>query len=402
MQSTQSYFNSILDSKWIKFSNLKYGFLYKKKSKIDVSNGEVIHIGVEEFIHNIMKTKIFRLKKNEHHVIHLCYEFGNYINDLSVDYDAPLVIHLVYKKRIYLKKNKRSEKLNLNVLLKEEKTPTWNNYKKKIIRIRKDILKGKYYQINYTNKYKFNINASVKKVLGKFLEENKNLSVLSHATLLRKLNLIFLSNTPECLFQIVNNKGMKEIKINSYPMKGTLKRKNDSKQMLEKLKDEFYKSKKNSAELDMISDLIRNDLIKLQISEGVNPDAKILKRKIFVKVPGLLQQMSQVQASISSSSNLGKIITSLFPSGSITGSPKLSAITHLKKLEMGRREFYCGTTIYHSKTQCCASVNIRSISIVDGHSMELSAGGGITLLSSAINEWNEMIGKIRSIMSLLM
>ena len=92
----------------------------------------------------------------------------------------------------------------------------------------------------------------------------------------------------------------------------------------------------------------------------------------------------------------------MFPGGSITGAPKKRVMSILHKLEKKPRGFYCGSTLLLTPKKAQASINIRS-AIFDLKTQELSykAGGGITLLSTAQNEFLEMTYKRDSFIKLL-
>ena len=95
--------------------------------------------------------------------------------------------------------------------------------------------------------------------------------------------------------------------------------------------------------------------------------------------------------------SLGKIVEALFPGGSITGAPKKSVVGILDDLENWESGFYCGSTIVLYKEILACSINIRS-AVIDFLKFNIlyGAGGGITLLSSAEEEFCEMQLKVDS------
>jgi anthranilate/para-aminobenzoate synthase component I len=155
---------------------------------------------------------------------------------------------------------------------------------------------------------------------------------------------------------------------------------------------------KNQAELYMITDLLRNDLSKIE-----KPKAQVIKKKSPLRVPGILHQFSLVSVLLNKNTSLYKVISSLFPGGSVTGAPKKRVMEILNDLEFsGKRGFYCGSTIILYKNLKAASINIRSATI-DLNSGEFiyGSGGGVTLLSQVEDEYKEMKLKIGSFINIL-
>ena len=120
------------------------------------------------------------------------------------------------------------------------------------------------------------------------------------------------------------------------PIKGSVKIKGDVKKAWKKLKE----SMKDKGELNMITDLLRNDLSRIE-----KPISKVRKKYVPLLVPGIIHQYSIIDVDLSYKITLLKIIKSLFPGGSITGAPKRRVYQILGSLEKNRRGFYCGSTI---------------------------------------------------------
>ena len=209
-------------------------------------------------------------------------------------------------------------------------------------------------------------------------------------TYIPRLQKMYLSNSPESLF--VTRPKKDSTIVNTFPIKGTASLKKGIKNAFIHLQ----KSIKDRAELDMITDLLRNDLNRIQ-----KPVAQVIKRHFYFSVPHLLQQASWVQAKFHKPLSLWDLIEALFPGGSITGAPKTATIKRIQTLEKNKREFYCGSTILHNHKNCTASINIRS-AIIDFNDKTISyhAGGGITLKSTMQDEWNEMQLKQQSFFKL--
>ncbi|MGB3962072.1 MAG: chorismate-binding protein, partial [Sulfurimonas sp.] len=90
---------------------------------------------------------------------------------------------------------------------------------------------------------------------------------------------------------------------------------------------------------------------------------------------------------------IGDILFSLLPAGSISGTPKKSTLQIIEEVEGYERGFYCGVFgIYDGKT-LDSGVMIRFIEKTqDGYLYK--SGGGITLDSDILVEYNELIDKV--------
>ena len=147
----------------------------------------------------------------------------------------------------------------------------------------------------------------------------------------------------------------------------------------------------------MITDLLRNDLSRIEL-----PKAYVSEKKIFKKVPGLIHQCSKINIELSAKVTLWKVIEKIFPGGSITGAPKVRAMKLIHHLEKRDRGFYCGSTMIFFGPMKSASINIRAgVFDFNNHSLLYQAGGGITLESNADDEFSEMTYKCESFIDTL-
>jgi anthranilate/para-aminobenzoate synthase component I len=373
-----SWFYSKKNSSWYKYEQPVYAYAYNSNYRINLINGEKEYKSIEYFQNALDKKRIF--KTSDYHVIHFFYEWALWQEGLLLDSNELLAIEIQYKNRVKLKYENGCEKSKgpwqFSVLVEPDKKHYVQNLKK----IQEDIKDGKYYQINYTQKWSYHLNKHVREFVEDFLKSADHVSPMAHITSIPYLKKIFLSNSPESLF--VTRKNKFKIIVNTFPIKGT----ESLKQGIKRAKEQLSKSIKDLAELDMITDLLRNDLNRIQ-----KPLAQVKKRRFYFSVPGILQQASWVQAVFENSLTLGDLIRALFPGGSITGAPKVATIKRIQSLEKDKREFYCGSTILHTSQNCAASINIRSATIdLEKNTLSYHAGGGITLKSNIENEWQEM------------
>ncbi|MEX0797982.1 MAG: chorismate-binding protein, partial [Bacteriovoracaceae bacterium] len=221
-----------------------------------------------------------------------------------------------------------------------------------------------------------------------------SLGAYALCSFISELNQLFLSNSPECLFQVRNQEGGSS-SIYSMPIKGTIKINEESER--KKAWSILKNSLKDQAELYMITDLVRNDLTRVQMSP-----AQTRSKKLPLHVPGIVHQYSIVESAINGPLNLRDALKGLFPGGSVTGAPKKRVLKILRDLEEHERGFYCGSTVILHRNLKAASINIRSCEIdFSSREMKYCAGGAITLNSEVQSEFDETYAKMESFLQLL-
>lgn len=319
-------------------------------------------------------------------VFHFYYEFGLLDQDLDylIDNDQPLVIEIEYQRSS--KKAPRKPRLS-ELPLQTLERPSWSEYKEAYNKVQEHLLDGNCYQVNLTYPFDFMTEDVLDpRDIADFFFAQKNLGAYAHSTFFGEE--MILSNSPECLFQY------KENQIFTMPIKGTLKRDG------EEMKDLWKKMKadrKEEGELLMITDLLKNDLNRLD-----KPNAEVIRLRAPLQVPGLLHQYSLISLDLQSPVNLFKTMKSLFPGGSITGAPKKRVLEIIGDVERYKRGIYCGSTLLCYGKKKVASINIRTASInLEDRIWRYGAGGGVTLLSKPVDEFQEMELKVSSFLRLL-
>jgi anthranilate synthase component 1 len=173
--------------------------------------------------------------------------------------------------------------------------------------------------------------------------------------------------------------------IRTKPIKGTRPRGVDA-QADEDLKAELVESPKERAENLMIVDLMRNDLSKVARLGTVRVSA-LMEVETY---PQVHQLVSTVEADLETGTSVVDAVRALFPAGSMTGAPKISAMSILNRLEHGPRGIYSGVFGYISVNGSVdLAMVIRSI-VITPKQTTVGAGGGITAMSDAVEELAEM------------
>lgn len=91
-----------------------------------------------------------------------------------------------------------------------------------------------------------------------------------------------------------------------------------------------------------------------------------------------------------------KLINEIHPTPAVGGFPKIPALNYLKQTEKTNREYYSGFFGIVGQSEIKLYVNIRCMNIFRNEAVAF-AGGGITLESNAVKEWDETIWKLNVI-----
>jgi len=173
------------------------------------------------------------------------------------------------------------------------------------------------------------------------------------------------------------------------PMKGTVRRgilpADD-----EKLKDFLRTDIKNRSENVMIVDLLRNDLGRVCERPSVQT------RSLFdVETYETLHQMtSTVEGRLRAGFSWHELFAALFPSGSVTGAPKIRTMEIIRQLEGAPRGVYTGAIGYIEAAGAAFNVPIRTVNL-EGAKGSMGIGSGIVFDSDAEQEWHECMLKGR-------
>lgn len=176
----------------------------------------------------------------------------------------------------------------------------------------------------------------------------------------------------------------------SQPIKGTAKRGSNAKEDAE-IKESLRSSEKERAENVMIVDLVRNDLSRIAQRNSVQVD-ELFGLYTFSTVHQLI---STVSAEVKEETTFVDILKALFPMGSMTGAPKISAMQLIEKYESFRRGLFSGSIGYMTPDgDFDLNVVIRSI-LYDPSTAIVTypVGGAITIQSSPEAEYDECLLK---------
>jgi para-aminobenzoate synthetase/4-amino-4-deoxychorismate lyase len=254
-----------------------------------------------------------------------------------------------------------------------------NQFRKNISKIKKYIKSGDTYQVNYTMKGKFSFSGSMAGFYSSLLFNQS----AKYSAFINNGEKIIISLSPELFFRIKKNK------IISQLMKGTIKRGFDANSDL--LNDEELRtSEKNRAENVMIVDMIRNDLGRIS-RYGTVSVPELFKTE---KYESLFQMISTIQGKLNKKWEVSDIVKNIFPSGSVTGAPKIRTMEIIHQLEKERRGIYTGSIGLFTKKEMVFNVAIRTLSINKKNGKgEIGIGAGIVWDSDPKKEFEESLLK---------
>jgi len=214
----------------------------------------------------------------------------------------------------------------------------------------------------------------------------RNATPAHHGGFIRIGGRALLSASPETFLHTEGGR------IRTRPIKGTRPRGIDP-QADAAFAAELVASPKERAENVMIVDLMRNDLSQVCEPGSIRVDG-LWEVESY---PAVHQLVSTVSGRVASGVTMQRLWDAAFPAGSMTGAPKLSAMTVLHELEAGRpRGVYSGCFGYVAVDgRVDLAMVIRSI-VLDGERAIVGAGGGITWGSVAADEVAEVATKARA------
>ncbi|MCW8954145.1 MAG: aminodeoxychorismate synthase component I [Sulfurimonas sp.] len=252
----------------------------------------------------------------------------------------------------------------------DKKAPDFIEYKKKFDYVMEKIKSGDTYLLNLTQPTQIKTPLTLKEIYN---------SANAHYKLRYKDEFVCFS--PEKFIQIKDNK------INTYPMKGTIDASYPN------AKETILNNKKEMAEHVMVVDLLRNDISI--VAKDVKVEDFRYVQTIEAGEKKLLHVSSHISGKVGADwhERIGDILKSLLPAGSISGAPKKSTLDIIEIVENYERGFFSGVFGVYDGISLDSGVMIRFIEKTkDGYIYK--SGGGITLDSNAKSEYNELLDKV--------
>ncbi|MHC4759250.1 MAG: anthranilate synthase component I family protein, partial [Planctomycetota bacterium] len=179
------------------------------------------------------------------------------------------------------------------------------------------------------------------------------------------------------------------------PIKGTRPRAKDKQAVNKRNFDELVKSEKEQAELNMIVDLERNDLARI-CKAGTR---KVVQPRTIESYPTVFHAVATVAGELRDEVTLCDVLKAMFPGGSITGAPKISAMEIIDETEPTARGVYTGSIGFIGiNGSSCLNITIRTV-IITNQKAYIQTGGGIVADSNPEEEWQETLTKARALLA---
>lgn len=247
------------------------------------------------------------------------------------------------------------------------------------------IAAGDVYQINLSQKFTAPLeDISAQAALGVYAVL-RSVSPSRFGAFLGLDNAFLLSSSPERFLRISGKSA--QIK----PMKGTRPR-GASEEEDQRQYEELLYSAKEKAELLMITDLERNDLGRVCRYGSVH----VSTLREIETYSTVFQATSTVDGELAGDKDVFDAIEASFPGGSITGCPKLRAMSLIDGIERSRRGFYTGVLGYiGSNGDADFNMLIRTLLFKEGKCV-YHVGGGIVADSVPEQEYEETLVKARA------
>lgn len=247
--------------------------------------------------------------------------------------------------------------------------------------VRDHLARGDIYQVNLTLRARFAHEGSAERLFLDLLRRQP----VEFAAFLRLEDRTVLSLSPELFLERQGER------LVTRPMKGTAPRGRHVSEDTT-LARRLASDPKQRSENIMIVDLMRNDLSRIAETGSV----RVTSLCEVERYQSLHQMTSTVEARVPAATGFAAVIENLFPCGSITGAPKLSAMQIADDLETGPRGVYTGSIGYLAPGgDFRFNVAIRTLVLRGDGSGEAGAGSGVVYDSGAAPEYDECALKLR-------
>ena len=251
-------------------------------------------------------------------------------------------------------------------------------YRDSVSRIREWIASGDTYQVNYTFPLRTAFQGSSRRWFYDLCEAQQ----AEYCAHLNTGRFHIVSASPELFFELEGER------LRTKPMKGTAPRGRFSEED-RAYADALRDSIKDRAENVMIVDLLRNDMGRISRTGSVRVESLF----DVERYPTVWQMTSTITSRTDAS--VPDVLAALFPSGSVTGAPKVRTMEIIRAVEHVPRGVYCGAVGWWGpERRASFNVAIRT-AVIDtkDSSATYFVGSGITWDSSAEAEYEECLNK---------
>ncbi len=289
--------------------------------------------------------------------------------------------YVLFKIHNHVNRSIPHKKLSDRLVMKS--CTTKSEYIKSVKKALKCIYDGDIYQINLSQCFEAKVKNWRQCIeplsIYKHLRE---LSPSAFSAYLDQGDQVILSSSPERFLKLTD--GIVEV----CPMKGTRPR-GKTLAIDKENRQELLESAKEKAELLMVTDLERNDLGRVCDFGSV----RVKEMRSIEEYSTVFQATSTIEGRLRKDCDAFDLLESTFPSGSVTGCPKIAARKIINQLEKTKRGFYTGALGYiNFSGDMDFNVLIRTL-FLQKERISFYVGGGIVADSDPLKEYEETLIK---------
>jgi para-aminobenzoate synthetase component 1 len=256
---------------------------------------------------------------------------------------------------------------------------TRKKYESAVRRVLKFIGDGDVFQVNLSQRFSVGLKTHPAEIYRQLMRQ----SPAVYGAYLGFEDFAIISNSPELFLRVTPDR-----RIVTRPIKGT-------RPFEEGMERDLRESAKDQAELNMIVDLERNDLGRICRTGTV----EVAEARAIEAHSTVYQGVATIRGDLREDVGLADILRATFPSGSVTGAPKIRAMEILDELEGVARGPYCGAIgWFDSGGNMQFNVGIRTMVAKEGK-IYIPVGGGIVADSDPAAEYEETLIKAKAMFS---
>ncbi|MER7608988.1 anthranilate synthase component I family protein [Nocardioides sp. NPDC127503] len=242
--------------------------------------------------------------------------------------------------------------------------------------VQRELLAGNTYEVNLT--HRIEVQNTIDPAVAYL--RLRELNPAPYAGFIQHHDFRLLSSSPERYARIDRHR-----MIETRPIKGTTPRGKDVEED-EALREDLASNPRFRAENLMIVDLLRNDL-GMVCDPGTVSVPSLMEVESYASVH---QLVTTVRGRLRDDVTGIEALRALFPAGSMTGAPKRRTMEIIQRVETTPRGVYSGAFGWISPDgQADLGVVIRSLTTAGNGTWQLGTGGGITVHSTADDEYAE-------------
>lgn len=181
--------------------------------------------------------------------------------------------------------------------------------------------------------------------------------------------------------------------VHMRPISGTAKRGEDPIEDHENML-ELLRSEKERAELDMLIDLGRNDLARI-----CEPGIEISDYRFVEKYSKVMHTVAHLTGKLREGFTAFDSLIACLNAGTLTGAPKVAAMTAIEKNEKSRRGYYGGTIGYLTFNGDMDTGIIIRTAHIKGDDLSFEVGATLLYDSKPESEYQETLNKARAFLT---